>query len=77
VLGRDPGPTLCTLIDAQNLPKPYGGQLDWTFEDEPALDDDAKKVLGEMPKGPLIFEDGQVKKPSVSSALNNGETSVS
>lgn len=63
VLGKDPGPTLRTLVDAKNLPRPYGGELEWKFEDEPALDDDAKQLIGEMPKGPHIFEDGQVKRP--------------
>ena len=47
VLGRDPGPTLCTLIDVQNLPKAYGGELEWMFEDEPSLDEDARRTVGE------------------------------
>ena len=63
VLGRDPGPTLCTLIDVQNLPKAYGGELEWAFEDEPSLDEDARKAVGgEMPRGPAIFVDGQVER---------------
>ena len=63
VLGRDAGPTLCTLIDAQNLPKAYGGELEWTFEDEPSLDEDARKaVSGEMPRGPVVFVDGRVER---------------
>ena len=63
VLGRDPGTTLCTLIDAQNLPKAYGGELEWMFEDEPILDEDARKAVGgEMPRGPAIFVDGQVER---------------
>ena len=63
VLGKDPGPTLCKLIDPKDLPKVYGGELDWKFEDEPALDDAAKEVLGEMPKGPVVFVDGKVVRP--------------
>ncbi|PCH40318.1 CRAL/TRIO domain-containing protein [Wolfiporia cocos MD-104 SS10] len=63
VLGKDPGPTLRALIDAKDLPKPYGGELDWVFEDGPALDDAAKAVVGEMPKGPVVFQDGQVRRP--------------
>lgn len=63
VLGRDPGPTLRTLIDVQNLPKAYGGELEWTFEDEPSLDEDARKAVGgEMPRGPAIFVDGRVER---------------
>ncbi|KAH9923583.1 CRAL/TRIO domain-containing protein [Amylocystis lapponica] len=64
VLGKDPGPTLRKLIDAKDLPRPYGGELEWKFEDEPVLDDDAKQAIGEMPKGPAYFEDGHVKQPT-------------
>lgn len=63
VLGKDPGSTLRTLIDAKDLPKPYGGELEWKYEDEPSLDDAAKEAIGEMPKGPAIFLDGKVIKP--------------
>ncbi|KAF8649008.1 hypothetical protein AX16_006122 [Volvariella volvacea WC 439] len=63
VLGRDPGPKLRELIDAKNLPKTYGGELDWKFEDEPALDEDAKAALGTMPTGPAIFVNGSVQRP--------------
>ncbi|KAH9829628.1 CRAL/TRIO domain-containing protein [Rhodofomes roseus] len=65
VLGKDPGPVLRTLIDPQNLPRPYGGELDWKFEDEPSLDEDTKNVIGTMPKGPVEFVDGEVRKPPV------------
>jgi len=64
ILGRDPGETLRTLIDAKHFPKTYGGELDWTFCDDPSLDDAAKGVLGEMPKGPVVFVDGEVKRPA-------------
>ncbi|KZT11765.1 CRAL/TRIO domain-containing protein [Laetiporus sulphureus 93-53] len=64
VLGKDPGPTLRTLIHAKDLPRVYGGELDWNFEHEPALDEHAIKALGEMPKGPVIFEDGELRKPT-------------
>ena len=63
VLGKDPGPTLRQLIDPVNLPKAYGGELEWKFEDEPALDEDAKSLLGEMPKGPVLIEDGKMTRP--------------
>lgn len=63
VLGKDPGETLCSIIHVKDLPKKYGGELEWKFEDEPYLDEDARKVLGEMPKGPFIFEDGAVMRP--------------
>ena len=45
------------------MPKKYGGELEWEFEDDPNLDDEARKILGEMPKGPFIFEDGAVVRP--------------
>ena len=52
------------LVPAQDLPKVYGGEMGWTFVDEPSLDEDAKKVLGEegMPKGPVVFRKGKVGK---------------
>ena len=45
------------------MPKPYGGELDWRFENEPALDDVTKALIGEMPKGPAVFLDGKVVQP--------------
>ncbi|KAG6860752.1 hypothetical protein C0995_007870 [Termitomyces sp. Mi166 len=64
VLGKDPGPTLRNLVHAHDLPKPYGGELEWKYEDEPNLDDDAKAVLGgSMPKGPVIYVDGAAVSP--------------
>ena len=63
ILGKDPGATLRTLIEPQDLPKAYGGELDWKFEDEPALDAPAKEAIGEMPKGPAVFVDGKVIQP--------------
>jgi hypothetical protein len=63
VLGRDPGPELRKFIDNENIPKAYGGELDFKFEDEPNLDQAAEAAIGEMPKGPVIFRDGTVTKP--------------
>lgn len=54
------------LIDKKNLPKEYGGEMDWSFFDEPSLDEEAKKAVGgRMPKGPWIFDllEGRVKRP--------------
>lgn len=73
VLGKDPGSALRTLIDPRDLPKPYGGELDWKYEDEPALDDAAKAIVGEMPKGPAIFEDGKVVRPTAPCAKPSSE----
>lgn len=51
------------LIDPKDLPKPYGGELEWKFEDEPSLDDEALEVLGELPKGPSLFVDSAMVRP--------------
>jgi hypothetical protein len=63
VLGNTPGETLRNLIDSKDLPKAYGGELDWKFEDEPNLDEDARNCIGNMPKGPALFVDGAVVRP--------------
>ncbi|PPR04499.1 hypothetical protein CVT24_013105 [Panaeolus cyanescens] len=59
VLGRDLGSALRELVDAENLPKVYGGELEWVFTDEPSLDGDTKQLIGEMPKGAVIFANGK------------------
>ncbi|KAF8636036.1 hypothetical protein AX15_000193 [Amanita polypyramis BW_CC] len=74
VLGKDPGPKLQEIIHPKDLPKVYGGELDWHYEDEPDLDQDAQQVLKEMPKGPVIFIEGAAVKPSMPLNLQNGES---
>ncbi|KIY47637.1 CRAL/TRIO domain-containing protein [Fistulina hepatica ATCC 64428] len=64
ILGKQPGSQLRKIIHPKDLPRAYGGELDWKFEDEPALDDAAKAAVGEMPKGPAYWRDGKVVKPS-------------
>lgn len=64
VLGRDYGSILRTIIDPKDLPQPYGGELHWKFEDEPCLDDETQAIIGEVPKGPAIFVDGRVRRPT-------------
>jgi len=54
---------LRSLIDVKDLPKPYGGELDWEFICDPSLDEEAKMAIGEMPKGPALFVDGAVVRP--------------
>ncbi|KAG9315548.1 CRAL/TRIO domain-containing protein [Chiua virens] len=63
VLGRDPGETLRGLINEEDLPESYGGRLKWVFEDEPCLDDDIQKAVGEMPKGTATFAGGNIVRP--------------
>lgn len=65
VLGKDPGQKLREIVNAKDLPKGYGGELDWRYEDEPMLDEDTQKVLGKMPRGPVIFVDGVAPKPPI------------
>ncbi|THH23072.1 hypothetical protein EUX98_g8108 [Antrodiella citrinella] len=67
VLGKDPGPVLRTLIDEDDLPRPYGGKLDWKFEQEPSLDTTTQEYVAQMPKGPVLWIDGKVARPSPSS----------
>ncbi|KAJ7750957.1 CRAL/TRIO domain-containing protein [Mycena maculata] len=61
ILGKNPRETLLTLIDPQNLPRQYGGTLEWEFFSGPNLDDVTKEAVGgELPKGPALFVDGAV-----------------
>lgn len=61
IMSADMSP-LRKLITPENLPRAYGGEFEWTFQDEPALDQPAKDILGEMPQGPIIWQ-GMVQKP--------------
>ncbi|KAJ7725342.1 CRAL/TRIO domain-containing protein [Mycena metata] len=63
ILGKNPAETLLTFIDAENLPRQYGGTLEWEFPNPPNLDDATKEVIGEMPRGPTLFVDGSKVKP--------------
>jgi len=63
VLGKNPAETLLKFIDPENLPRQYGGTLDWEFFSESSLDDAAKEVIGEMPRGPAVFVNGAVVRP--------------
>lgn len=63
VLGSDPGLTLKQIIKPEDIPKIYGGELDWNYEDDPILDSDIQVVVGEkLPPGPLIWKDDTVVK---------------
>lgn len=63
VLGKDPGPVLRDLIDARDLPKAYGGELEWVYGDEPSLDEQAAGAIGAVPRGPAFFVDKAVVIP--------------
>jgi hypothetical protein len=64
---------LRNLVDAKDLPKQYGGELEWEFSNEPSLDEQTKKVLGVMPKGPVLFVDGAVVRPGGVATVDNKE----
>lgn len=59
--GSDPAGELGEIIDLDNLPRVYGGRMDWRYEDEPLLDEEIKKSIGaDETKGPVIWEDGRM-----------------
>ncbi|PGH04924.1 hypothetical protein GX51_03220 [Blastomyces parvus] len=39
-------PTLSAFMDPNNIPKQYGGELDWNWGDMPSLDEPAKELAG-------------------------------
>lgn len=51
------------LVDPRHLPKVYGGELDWMYEDEPKLCDEFVNLIDrkDMPKEPTEWVDGQLK----------------
>jgi len=56
--GPDQGKELMEVIPAANLPKIYGGEMDWTYEDEPMLDEEIKAKIGANAiQGPVVWED--------------------
>ncbi|KAI1177013.1 CRAL-TRIO domain-containing protein [Nemania sp. FL0916] len=61
-------PVLTTFMDLEDIPKNYGGKLDWSFFDEPAYDDEIKRIVTwengftNFPPGPCHWhrtEDGK------------------
>jgi hypothetical protein len=61
-------------MNADSLPQVYGGTLPFKFEDEPILDDPARKLLAssKIPRGPIIFVDGKVVQPEGLTISQNG-----
>lgn len=49
---------LRTLVAPADLPRVYGGEMEWVFDDAPNLDDEIKAKLGaqELPTGPLDWD---------------------
>ncbi|KAI1160488.1 CRAL-TRIO domain-containing protein [Nemania serpens] len=50
-------PVLTTFMALENIPKSYGGKLDWNFFDEPAYDDEIKRIA-EWENGYTSFPPG-------------------
>lgn len=61
-------PVLTQFMDIKDIPKVYGGELDWSFFDEPAWGDEIKRIsqfengYTEFPHGPMYWvpiDDGE------------------
>lgn len=62
---------LLSHIAASDLPKEYGGELEWKWQDQPNLDQSTRHLVDEVyqktdrgevfSKGPLIFQDGCIR----------------
>lgn len=54
-------PVLTSFMDVKDIPKNYGGELEWDFFDEPAWDDEIKRICQwenghtTFPPGPLYW----------------------
>ncbi|KAI1360854.1 CRAL-TRIO domain-containing protein [Xylaria arbuscula] len=54
-------PVLTTFMELEDIPKVYGGKLDWSFFDEPAYDDEIKRIatwengFTNFPPGPCYW----------------------
>ncbi|KAI1131561.1 CRAL-TRIO domain-containing protein [Nemania abortiva] len=55
-------PVLTTFMDLEDIPKNYGGKLQWSFFDEPAYDDEIKRIVTwengftNFPPGPCYWQ---------------------
>lgn len=59
--GPDQGKELLEIISAENLPKCYGGEMEWKYEDEPMLDEEIKAKIGASAvQGPVVWKDGKM-----------------
>ncbi|KAF7589942.1 hypothetical protein BBP40_003481 [Aspergillus hancockii] len=67
-------PTLSSFMETTSIPKQYGGELDWQWGEMPNLDDEARKIVGELEtppaegetkpsfiKGPILFKGDKVE----------------
>ena len=61
-------PVLTSFIDTKNIPKQYGGSMDWDFFEEPKFDEEVKRLISwengytALPPGPMYwrpYDDGK------------------
>ncbi|KAJ5819742.1 CRAL/TRIO domain-containing protein [Penicillium riverlandense] len=62
---------LLSHVDASDLPKEYGGELDWQWQDQPNLDESTRRLVDDLyhktdrgeifPKGPIIYQDSCIR----------------
>ncbi|KAK7997225.1 CRAL-TRIO domain-containing protein [Apiospora arundinis] len=61
-------PVLTSFIDIKNIPKEYGGEMEWKFFEEPKFDDEVKRLMSwengytALPPGPMYwrpYDDGK------------------
>ncbi|KAK7956242.1 SEC14 cytosolic factor [Apiospora aurea] len=61
-------PVLTSFIDIKNIPKAYGGEMEWKFFEEPKFDDEVKRLMSwengytALPPGPMYwrpYDDGK------------------
>lgn len=61
-------PVLTSFIDIKNIPKAYGGEMEWDFFEEPKFDDEVNRLMSwengymALPPGPMYwrpYDDGK------------------
>jgi len=80
VLSQAQQAELLAEIDAENIPKMFGGQLDWEYDDPPNLDEPTKEAFkaigGVCPGGPFAYVDGVPVFGKDILAIRNGKMSA-
>jgi hypothetical protein len=71
--------TLTKFIEPDNLPKKYGGNLDWDFGSYPDLDDETRALVGHLAddgkftKGPIRYISGESGDQIIAVGTENGK----
>ncbi|KAI0444292.1 CRAL-TRIO domain-containing protein [Xylaria telfairii] len=74
-------PVLTTFMDLEDIPKNYGGKLQWSFFDEPAYDDEIKRIVTwengftNFPPGPCHWQpiEGGTRLECIAVGSKDGE----